>query len=132
MIDTAFIDKIERNSEKASFTALNRINAEMTNRIFTDGKSTDLVPLGQYSPKYGKYRRQNNRQDDYKDLEFNGDLRRSLQVGKSGVKFSLGFATTAQKLIAVYQERQTNKNIFRANKAEINLGVETYLSIINE
>lgn len=132
MISTDFLDRIERNSEKASFTALNRISAEMQNRIFTDGKATDLTPLGQYSPKYAKYRRQNNRQDDYKDLEVYGDLRRSIQVGVSGKKYALGFATTASRLIATYQQEQTNKTIFRANKAEINLGVETYLSVINE
>ena len=59
-------------------------------------------------------------------MEFDGDLRRSIQVGRSGDRTVLGFVRTESRLIAGYQEKQTKKNIFKLSPAEKKAAIETF------
>ena len=97
------IDKIIANKDKWAYLALSRVEADMKTRVFNEGKDINEVGLGKYSPKYAKYRKDNSKQISFKDLEFDGDLRRSIQVGRSGDRTVLGFVRTESRLIAGYQ-----------------------------
>ncbi len=89
-------------------------------RIFNEGKATDGSLIGRYrSLSYKKAREAKGRQTGYKDLEFFGDLRRSLTVGTNGDEFVFGFATDKGRLIGQYQETQTGKEIWSPTSSEI-------------
>lgn len=119
------LDIIEANSDKWLYAALSRIEADMKTRIFNLGQDVDGLGLGTYSPKYAQYRKDNNKQTGYKDLEFDGDLRRSIQVGISGNKRVLGYTRTDSRLIAKGQEKQTKKIIFKVTEDEKKAALET-------
>lgn len=89
-------------------------------RIFNEGKASDSSLIGRYrSLSYKKAREAKGRQTGYKDLEFFGDLRRSLTVGTNGEDFVFGFATDKARLIGGYQETQTGKDIWNPTNDEI-------------
>lgn len=88
-------------------------------RIFTEGKASDDDFIGTYrSLSHKKARAARGRQTGYKDLEFEGDLRRSLTVGTNGKDIVFGFATDKARLIGKNQEKQTGKAIFRPTRKE--------------
>tara|TARA_R110002126_G_scaffold287993_1_gene441161 strand:+ start:8264 stop:8716 length:453 start_codon:yes stop_codon:yes gene_type:complete len=90
-------------------------------RIFNEGKASDSSLIGKYrSLSYRKARQARGRQTGYKDLEFEGDLRRSLTVGTNGKDFVFGFATDAARLIGAGQEKQTKKDIWNPTTSEEN------------
>lgn len=124
-IDT-LVDTIIANKNKWAYEALTRIEADMKTRIFNEGKDVQDVGLGKYSPKYAKYRQENSKQIGYKDLEFDGDLRRSIQVGTSGDRTVLGYIRDNSRLIAQGQEKQTKKIIFKPSASERKAALETF------
>ena len=113
------------------FIAIKRIEADMKRRVFNDGKATDGSSLGKYkSRSHIKKRTERGRQTGYKDLDFEGDLRRSLTTGEQGQKAVLGFTTNRQRLIAEGQEKQTGKSIWEPSKSEIDAAGETVVAEI--
>lgn len=65
-----------------------------------------------------------------KDLDFEGDLRRSLTTGEEGRKTVLGFTTNKQRIKAEGNEKQVGKDIFSPSKREIDLAVKTVVQEI--
>ena len=89
-------------------------------RIFNEGKSSNGSSLGQYrSLSWKAARLAKGRQVGYKDLEFDGTLRRSYTVGVNGSDFVLGFVTDKSRLIAAAQEAQTKKDIWKPSDEEL-------------
>lgn len=120
---------ITETDERAQIVSLNRLEAEMKFRIFNKGEATDGSAIGQYrSDQYKKQRQAAGRQTGYKDLEFNSDLRRSIQKGKTGNLNTLGFTNDKARLIAEAQQtpRQTGKVIFSASRDELALAIQSY------
>ena len=102
-------------------------------RIFNEGKASDNNLIGNYrSLSYKKARQARGRQTGYKDLEFEGDLRRSLTVGTNGDDFVFGFATDKARLIGGAQEKQTGKEIFNPTNEEIKKINKQLVNSINQ
>lgn len=96
-------------------------------RIFNKGGAVS-APIGRYrSRSYRKKRSKAGRQTGYKDLEFDGDLRRSIQTGKRKTGAVIGFDNDRAKDIAGYQEDQTGKKIFKITDSEINAARAAFL-----
>ena len=76
--------------------------------------------IGTYASRsYIKKRVKAGRQVAYKDLEFDGDLRRAIQVGNNAAgETVIGFINDKARRIAGYQEDQTGEEIFSLTKAE--------------
>lgn len=88
-------------------------------RIFNEGRAVS-GRIGAYrSRSYRAKRNKAGRQTGYKDLEFDGDLRRAIQTGKSSKGAVLGFVNDRAADISTYQEDQTNKKIFKLGDAGI-------------
>ena len=105
---------------KITFPILKFYEGESKYRIFNEGLASDGSKIGNYrSLSYKRAREARGRQTSYKDLEFEGDLRRSLTVGTNGNEFVFGFATDKSRLIGEYQEAQTGKEIFEPTNSEI-------------
>lgn len=112
-----------KNKRDLQFPILKLEEGLMKQRVFNEGEAADGTKLGNYRSKsHAKKRRLRGRQTGYKDLEFEGDLRRSLTVGTNGGDVVLGFSTDKGRLIAAYQEsdRQTGKEIWSPTDSEIN------------
>ena len=106
--------------KEIQFPALKLYEGLSKYRIFNEGKASDNNLIGKYrSLSYKKARESRGRQTGYKDLEFEGDLRRNLTVGTNKKDFVFGFATDKARLIGGYQESQTNKEIFNPTADEI-------------
>jgi hypothetical protein len=85
----------------AMLSALNAGMGKMKFRIFNKGEDAEGDSLGRYTKQYGKKRETAGRQTGYKDLEFEGSLRRSIEVARTDNE------QTAR--IAGYQEQQVGK-----------------------
>lgn len=119
--------------ERAQISSLSRLEGEIKQRIFNRGEAADGTAIGNYRSRQHIGRRQSTgRQTAYKDLELSGELRRSIQIGKSGGKNSLGFTTDRSRLIAEAQQTplQTGKIIFAASEREIELTTQSYVDEI--
>lgn len=129
------IEGIESSVPDAEIAALQRIEGEMKTRIFGNGQATDgsklgtfSVPrIGDYSRAHGRKRQRAGRRITPKDLEFYGDLRRSIGVGVNGPNTVLGFQYDKARIIAQAQQKQTRKTIFQASAQEIQNGIDVYL-----
>lgn len=85
-------------------------------RIFNEGQAVS-GRIGAYrSRSYRVKRNKAGRQTGYKDLEFEGDLRRAIQAGKSSKGAVLGFVNDKAAQISIYQEDQTGKKIFKLSE----------------
>lgn len=131
---SGIIQEFSGRVEAAEVAALERINGEMKARIFQNGLASDGTPLdtfstpalGRYSRGYGLKRQKAGRRTDAKDLEFHGDLRKSIAVGKTGQSNVIGFQYDAARLIAEGQEKQTRKKIWTPSDEEIDNAMEIY------
>lgn len=118
---------LQRASNKAAIAAANTANALMKTRIFNRGGAVNSK-IGKYrSRSYRKKRIKAGRQTGYKDLEFDGDLRRPIQTGERSTGAVIGFTNDAARNIAVYQEEQTGKDIFGLAKTEIETAKKTFI-----
>lgn len=104
------------DSNEWKIPALNIGLALYKRRIFNEGKATDLTPIGVYRSNHIRRREKRGRQIGYKDLFFEGDLNRAIQVGESGEEPVLGFATDLARLIMQGQEKQTGKTIGKVSE----------------
>lgn len=111
MLSDNFAEKMKECILQSSLQSLMELEAEMKGRIHQDGLKTDGSKIGNYSDtfeievggkyvKYKDYRRQNNGQVNYIDLELFGNLRKSFTVGIVGDKYVLGFDSTDEFDIA--------------------------------
>jgi len=100
--------------------ALSSLQGSYLQRIHNDRKATDGSSLGRYrSEQYKKKRRERGRQTEEKDLEFHGDLRRSVKIGKSRNNNVMGFDRDLSRLIASGQQEQIGKEVHVVSNDEI-------------
>ena len=103
--------KVDQALADAALAAAKVIEAKMKRRIFNEGRAVN-GSIGKYrSRSYRAKRRAAGRQIGKKDLEFHGDLRRSIQTGKRSMGAVVGFTNDRSRKIMGYQEDQTGKNI---------------------
>ncbi len=127
------MDKIKERLRKIDPTvaAASFAQKELGLRIFTKGRATEGDMIGRYKKGkdgkrsyYMKKRLTAGRQVSYKDLEFTGDLRKSITFGSTGKtqtewKSAVFFDNDKSPLIAEGQEKQTGKSIFEYSDKEI-------------
>ena len=110
-----------------------QLNADMQKRIFNQGLASDGKPMGPYLSAGHKKRRSNmQRQIGYKDLELTGALRRSLVVGESKGHSALGFTVDRSRIIAIGQEQQIGRPIWRPTKTELDRMLKAMITQINK
>ncbi len=99
-------------------------------RIFNRAQATDGSDIGSYKSKsYKAKRKSRGRQTSKKDLFFEGDLFRSIQVGRSGSENVIGYLRNQERRIARFQEQQTRKDIFGISKNEVNVLRKAYVKL---
>lgn len=110
-----------KGMNRVQVVALKRLEGEIKRRIFNDGRATNGILIGHYRSRLWRQERiRRGRQVQYKDLEFEGDMRRSMTVGKTNTRNNaFGFTRDSERLKAVENEQRERKQIFRPNKAEI-------------
>lgn len=110
--------RLERRAANIQLVAMKRGEAEMKLRIFDEGRSTNGASLGNYRSESHKRKRvRRGRQIASKDLELEGDLRRSITTGQQDGKAVLGITTNRQRIIAEGQERQIGREVFSLSDA---------------
>lgn len=102
--------------------------AFMQRRIFNDGVATDgqLITskvakkeVGVYGKSHGKRRKAKGFQVSKVDLSFNGDHRRSIQIGRLEGRTVIGFVDLRNRNIANGHQRYRDKEIYNATEEEI-------------
>lgn len=112
--------------------ALHAVQGAMLQRIHNKRQASDESSLGKYkNPAYKEKRKAAGRQTDGKDLEFHGDLRRSVKVGTTGGRNSMGFDKDMARLIAEGQTGQIKKQIYELSDAEEREMLSTYARLLN-
>lgn len=98
------ISRVRRADYAARLASMSTLEGKMKERIHQDGQKTDGSQIGTYSTRWANVRASrttesgtsNALQTAYVDLEFNGDLRASLQTGESEGMPVLGFDSEDQ------------------------------------
>jgi len=100
-------------------------------RIFNDGLGSDnnlitnkkvaqiLAEDGIYSKGYSRKRKNRGKQIKKVDLEFDGDLRRSIQVGTYRKNIAVGYVSEEEAKIMEYNEDYRKKAIAGPSVSEI-------------
>lgn len=113
---------------------LERMRAEMLFRIHNEGKATGGDLIGPYrSAQYIQRRLTKGLRVDTKDLQFEGNLLRSLVVdlGPDG-RPALGFNAHIYRIIAGAQEDQTGKVIYTPSDQEIENSLKEYIETLRK
>lgn len=125
------IECIIKDRQVIEVAALEQGNALMSARIFGSegGFSLDGSELGEYSDAYLRKRLRNNKGSNLnKNLIYDGNLFRSIQIGRSNnKKTALGFTDQDLADIARFQEEsdvQVNEPIFGFNSEEMEICLE--------
>lgn len=119
---------LDRALQIATLAAAKTAEGEIKARIFNRGGAVN-GSIGKYrSRSYRKVRAKAGRQTGYKDLEFEGDLRRSIQTGKRRDGAVVGFTNAKSAKIAGYQEDQTGKTIFKLSDAGLSKARKAFVS----
>lgn len=121
---------IQDNRSSIQEAGFNSVIAQHKNRIFLEGKSSNGSPIiakakqpreGVYSKSHGRKRRKRQKRTDKIYLFFEGDLFRSIQVGKSGDEVVLGFVDDKNADIASSHEQYRGQEIFKLSNSEISI-----------
>lgn len=114
------LGQIESANEIA---ALNWFNFQLKRRVYNRGLASGGVAIGKYVRRIGRdwgdVREAAGRQTGYVDLEFKGDQRRDIVVGRSKGRNAIGFKTDRQRLIGSGHERYRKKPIYKPDKKEL-------------
>lgn len=145
------VKAITDNADRIRLVTFNTVKGQLTRRIFNQGLATDGSRIGNYAPSTKEQRNEAGRRIDTVDLEMTGTLRRSLVVGTSEGKVSLGMAEQPEPKItvsggrlrvtgtsdfsttenAIVQEKNFNKEIFAPSKEELERGETTVIKELN-
>jgi hypothetical protein len=116
---------------KAPDVATQELLGSYLQRIFNDGKLTNGGNIGQYTPgRYKALRNKEGKRIDKVDLQFTGDLFRSIDRGTLGVDSVIGFTNAERKKIADHLETRYG-DVFTASveeKEEATLLMEEYIA----
>lgn len=95
-----------------------RLEGSMKVRIFNEGQNTAEGPIGKYKSRYWIKKREGRYQTSYVDLEFTGDLRRSIKPLMDGDDAVLAIVDDLDYKKAMGQEEIQGKKK-GGNKMEI-------------
>jgi hypothetical protein len=126
-----FLSCAAESAERAEILALKNAEGIIKQRIFNKGLATDGEAIGlkgarkspryeggQYSRSYGRKRDKAGRQTGYVDLEFNGNLRRDIQVGQVQGFNALGYARQDGATLMRYSEEYRKSQIDKLTDEE--------------
>lgn len=125
----AMNEVVRRNLNSWREQALFDYEGKQKQRIFGSGEANDNTPIetrpaqagrrgAAYTLPYEKVRRAKGRQISIKDLEFNGDLRRSIQVGTFQGVPVYGFIIDKKRVIAQELQDYAKKEVFNVSDAD--------------
>jgi hypothetical protein len=136
--------------ERAEIAALKELEEKMKVRIFDKSKGTDLQDFGTYrSQAYKALRESKGRQIGTKDLQFSGEFKKSMTVGKNQGRNVLGFTNDPNDKIkdrsATIREgqekgsktrygvpvKQIGFDIFTPNEFEIDEAFQRFVEVID-
>lgn len=129
---------IGENKNVIEISALSDSIAAFKFRVFGNlgGFDEQGKGLGDYSKAYLKKRRLKGKNNEQKNLVFDGNLRNSIEVGIAEGKNVFGFTDLKLEEIARFQEQQLNTDIFGVNDDEVKIAndkmSEGILQVINE
>lgn len=113
------IPQIQKALQGYSYLVVSDVEGAMKQRIFNQGKTEEETSIGKYKEGYYKRKREKfGRQTEYVDLEFKGDLRRSIVKGTKNGKIVIGFNNDNSAEIAEGLEERYNTTIFAASEQE--------------
>ena len=119
------IPNIEKALQGYEILVVSDIEGSIKSRIFNKGDA-QKGKIGKYKKgKYKQKREEAGRQTDYVDLQFTGELNRSIQKGIKGGKQVVGFNNDGSAEIAEHLEDKYNKVIFSPNNDELNDAIKT-------
>lgn len=113
---------VEKNVSKILINTASIAGSDLQFRIFNQGQTTAGNTMRYRSAPYKRKRVKAGRQIVWKDLEFTGDLRYSINILNTAQReVSYGFNNSETAKIAGYQEeaRQVGEKIFELNNKEI-------------
>lgn len=127
-------DKIPEIIYQSLFAGANEFNAQMQNRVFNLGKDINGNKIGNYSVSYAAYRRASGKQTAFVDLQYEGDLKRSIVEKRVKGGWEVRFANSTQGDIARENEvrfkiventifaitEQEKKDMIKATEDEFN------------
>jgi hypothetical protein len=127
---SSVIRNIKRRESEALLLTAKRLEGLMKRRIFNDGKASNGGQIGKYKSKaWKKKRSEGGRQISKVDLQFKGDLIRSLKVVKDGDEVVLAIVNDQDYAKARGNEDRRKKKIFNPTKEET-IQVEEYFEDI--
>lgn len=124
--------------EKLAEVGINTLDAEMRNRIFEESMAVnEPIKKGEpYVKAYAKVRAKAGRQTRRIDLQFSGDMLRSIKKIKTSTGEALIFNNQNSANIARGLQERWGQTIFEPNESErtqtINIIQDTFKEIINE
>lgn len=96
------------------------LEGRMKQRIFNDGQASSGRAIGKYKAKsWIKKRKDDGLQVAYVDLEFTGELRKSIQVLEDGEEIVLAIINDEDYAKATGQEKRRKRKIFEPTQKEI-------------
>lgn len=116
------LKKVVNNRFKYTTIAAKDAEGILKQRVFSKAQAADGSSLGGYKSKaHIKKRKSKGNQTSKKDLEFTGDLRRSITTAgrKNNSEAVLGFDNKDKFEIAEHQETYLKKDIFTLSTKEI-------------
>ena len=149
---TAIVDAISKNINGMRTVVFNTVSAQMSNRIFQQGKASDGTDIGEYAASTKRIRKYVGRRIDKVDLEMSGELRESLVVAVEGDEVVMGFIGNTEPKIsikggtlrvtgktdylvtdnAIDQEERFKKDIFAPSEDEVKKGDDVFLFQIDK
>lgn len=121
------IPQIQKAVQGYEILVISDVEGSIKSRIFNKGEA-QKGKIGKYKEgKYKKKREAAGRQTDYVDLQFTGELNRSIVKGIKGGKQVIGFNNEDSGKIAEFLEGSDhyNKPIFAPNEEEMKEAIKT-------
>lgn len=112
------INSIDKVIDNVAEFHIEQAKSMLLNRVFEENTNASGVSFGKYTSKsYIEYRKKRGRQTSKVDLQLEGNLLKSIVVGKTDDGYQLFFNNSEQKKIAGYQDIRYGKT-FEISEAE--------------
>lgn len=106
MIDK-IINSIDKVIDNVAEFHIEQAKSMLLNRVFEENKNAKGISFGKYtSQSYIEYRKKRGRQTSGVDLQLEGNLLKSIVVGKTDDGYQLFFNNDEQKKIGRYQDKR--------------------------
>lgn len=111
-------------SDRILRIALSTTLAVQKQRIFAQGLKTNGSQIGQYSKKYGEYKRTLGRNPGYVNLRLTDSMMNDFQIIGNNMEYGFGFRDGFNAQKAVWAEDRYGE-IFELSESEIDLFTNT-------